>query len=330
VSRVFREVAALTGLVLFAVLAILLIGQTAQIGQILLSAGSPRLWWDALSGGALILLEAALPLAGLLGAGLAYGRLRSEDAWIARAALGGSPWRAMWPAIAVGLLLGLGAGLIARETVPRTVDGLRGTLVTAIAVGLETSTEPVRLPDGTVAARLDDGSWWAVVPDRRDPTLVSAASIRLEPGTGSVVLRDARMSNADLHIEVAEARLPAPLPALRRLAMLGPPNALTSARLDPDDVHHRFTWHRRWAVPAMAPLWALLGALLGARFGGPPAIASGAACVALAYWFLRTGELTARAGFMSPVLAAWAPALVLGLVLLWVVCRDPSLARPAR
>lgn len=332
--RLVVELLGFTALVLGAVLAILIVGQLAQVGDLLLAAGARAPWGAALGRGALILLEAALPLAGLVAAGLVYGRLRAEDAWIARAALGAGPGPALLPAVALGGLLALAAGWLAQGPVPAAVSGLRGVLTEAAAAAIEVPGRALPLPGGGVALRAPGDAFWAALPGGADgPLLLRAADARLEPGPGeaALALTDVRLWGPRLRVTVGEARLAVDgAPLARRLRMLGPPNALHTAALDPADPHHRFTAHRRRALAAMAPLWALLGALLGARLGGAVALAGGAAAVAGAYWLLRTGELSARAGFMSPALAAWAPALVLGLGLLWALARDGSLARPLR
>lgn len=325
--RLLLELVGFTGLVLAAVLALLVAGQMARVGDLLMAAGPDAPWGEALGRGALILLEAALPLAGLLAAGLAYGRLRAEDAWLAHAALGRRPEPALLPALAVGLALGGGAAALAHGPVPVAVDGLRALLLDAASAALTVVDRPLALPGGGVALRRSDAVWIAV-GDGADATLIRAADAHLAvSGDGaSITLEDARLWHPDTRLQVGAARLTAPAATLeRRLGMLGPPNALTTAALDGGDVHHRFTAHRRSALPAMAPLWALLGALLGARFGGPAAVALGAGSVAAAYWLLRTGELSARAGFMSPALAAWAPAALLGLCLAWIWHRHPAL-----
>lgn len=339
VSRLLAELCAHTALVLAVVLLVLIGGQLAQIGDLLWSAGSAAPWLAVIGRGALILLEAALPLAGLVGAGLVYGRLRSEAGWIAHAALGGHPLAALWPALLVGGLLGLGAAGLAHGVVPGAVVGLRGDLVAAAGAALAVPDRAVPLPGGGVARREPGGAWWAVVPqgrgagrgaglDRADPPLlVRAGSARIVGD--QLLLDDARLWSPTLRIRVGAVRIALDAdPLARRLGMFGPPNATPTADLDPTDVHHRFTAHRRSALPAMAPLWALFGALLGARAGGAVAVAGGALAVGAGYWLLRTGELSARAGFMSPVLAAWAPALLLALALAWVLHRDASLARP--
>jgi lipopolysaccharide export LptBFGC system permease protein LptF len=137
-----------------------------------------------------------------------------------------------------------------------------------------------------------------------------------------VEANDVWLWGAGLRAHVDTARVVLSDPKLsRRLGSLGPPNSLPTADLDRTDVHHRFTWHRRLALPSMAPLWALIGALLGARLGGARALLCGAAAVTSCYWLLRAGELAARDGFGSAAVAAWAPALTLGLVTALVIRR---------
>lgn len=327
--RVCVELVGYAGLVLAAVMAVLIAGQLAQVGDLLWRAGAGAPWGAVLGRGALVLLEAALPLAGLLAAGLVYGRLRSEAGWLARAALGAHPATALLPAVALGAVLGLGAMALSHRVVPATVVALRGDLVAAAAAAIEVPDRALALPGGGVARREVDGAWWAALPSPGEgmPTLVRAEAARLDGG--ALVLREARLWSPRLRVTVGEARVEVGDGGLgRRLGMFGPPNATATAALDARDPHHVFTAHRRTALPAMAPLWALLGALLGARLGGVVAVAGGAAGVGLGYWLLRTGELSARAGFMSPVLAAWAPAALLALALGWALRRDLSLARP--
>ncbi len=361
--RLTRELLTATVIVLAAVLLILLSGQLVQIGDLLLTAGPRAPWAAAIGAGLAILLEAALPLTGLVAAGLVYGRLRAEGGWVASAAVGQRPEPLLLPALALGIVLGAGATYLAHGPVPRAVAGLRVTLLDAAAAALAVADRPLALPGGGVARRIDGDRVWAALPASGGPLLVRAADVKLRvedalapaspgaqgsngqgsngqgsngqgsngQGIAHLILTDAQIWGSAARIQVREAHLTVPVERLaRRLRMLGPPNALTTAALDPGDVHHRFTAHRRSALPAMAPLWALLGALLGARFGGPGAVAIGAGTVAFAYWFLRTGELSARAGFMSPALAAWAPLALLAAGLLWAWIRSPTLVRATR
>ena len=97
--------------------------------------------------------------------------------------------------------------------------------------------------------------------------------------------------------------------------MLGPPNATTNRMLSTSDPHHVFTLHRRFALSCMALLWGLIGAFLGLKMNGPIVVILSSGIVASSYWVLRTGELAARAGELSPVLAAWSPVLVMTTIL---------------
>ncbi|MCB9542146.1 MAG: LptF/LptG family permease [Myxococcales bacterium] len=162
--RLLAELVAHTALVLAAVLLLLLAGQLAQIGDLLWGAGAAAPWAAVLGRGALILLEAAMPLAGLVGAGLVYGRLRSEGAWVAHAALGGHPLGALGPAVAVGGALAVAAAGLAHRVVPDAVAGLRVELVAAAGAALQAPDRVVALPGGGVARRAPGGAWWAVVP----------------------------------------------------------------------------------------------------------------------------------------------------------------------
>ncbi|MCB9529387.1 MAG: LptF/LptG family permease [Myxococcales bacterium] len=161
--RLLAELVAHTALVLAAVLLLLLAGQLAQIGDLLWGAGAAAPWAAVLGRGALILLEAALPLAGLVGAGLVYGRLRSEGAWVAHAALGGHPLGALGPAVAVGGALAVAAAGLAHRVVPDAVAGLRVELVAAAGAALQAPDRVVALP-GAGWRRAPGGAWWAVVP----------------------------------------------------------------------------------------------------------------------------------------------------------------------
>ncbi|MEZ4433022.1 MAG: hypothetical protein R3F65_11475 [bacterium] len=175
--RLLAELVAHTALVLAAVLLLLLAGQLAQIGDLLWGAGAAAPWAAVLGRGALILLEAALPLAGLVGAGLVYGRLRSEGAWVAHAALGGHPLGALGPAVAVGGALAVAAAGLAHRVVPDAVAGLRVELVAAAGAALQAPDRVVALPGGGVARRAPGGAWWAVVPG------AGSDGRRLEAGT---------------------------------------------------------------------------------------------------------------------------------------------------
>ncbi len=304
-----------------ALIALIIVGavlsgaQAARLADLL----PPAQWPAALGLAALILLEAVLPLTALLACGLAYGRWRAEGALVARQALGHSPSQILAPALGLGLVCALVAAWLAAGPTPEALVRLRGMLVEGALGGLVQS-EQVSLPGGG-ALRREGDAVWALLPAGDAPPLLLHARLDRQTKVGRALqlrLKEVRLWGQGLRVSARSSTLDLDAHTLeRRLGMLGPPNALRSAELG-SSAHHRFTWHRRLALPAMAPLWALLGALLGGRFGGARAVLGSAAAVGLAYWFLRTGELSARAGLLSPAIAAWAPLLLLGLgLLLW-------------
>jgi len=321
--RLTFELVAFTALATATLLLVLGAGQLAKLADLV---GGGADWVGLLAPTGVILLEAALPLAGLVAAGLVYGRLRADGALVARAALGQGPVRVWAPPALVGLALGACAAWLAHAPVPEAVTALRGRLLHAAVTGVVVDAGAVGLPGGGVV-RTDPGLWAALPNGDEAPTLLHARSARVEATDSGLALelRGVHLWGADLRVQTAEAEVRLDDPSLfRRLGMLGPPNATTSAGLG-DGPHQRFTWHRRLSLPALAPLWALLGALLGAALGGPRATAVAAAAVAAAYWLLRTGELSARAGLLDPAFAAWAPFATLLCVLALAL---PRLATP--
>jgi lipopolysaccharide export LptBFGC system permease protein LptF len=309
---VWRELLRFTGLALAGLALLLLAGQVAQLRDVLFAARLP--WARMPAIGVLVLAEGLLPLAALVGAALAYGRLRSEGVLLARAALAGGPAAGLMPAALVGLALGGAAAMLAQRAVPEAVAALRALVLEGAASAFADAERPVPLPGGGVV--IGRPAWAAIPAGEGRVALLHAEAVdaRAEDGL-RLDLRDARLWSPGLRVraERATVRL-ADGGMTRRLGSLGPPNSTPSAGLG-DDAHARFVWHRRWAMPALAPLWALLGALLGAALGGLWATLAAAGLVGGGYWVLRSGELAARAGAMSPALAAWLPVMLTALLL---------------
>ncbi len=333
--------AALAGLVLVVVF---VVGQWAKLADILGGAGQWTDWVQLMGLTGLALLEAALPLVGLIAGGLVFGRRRADGAIVGYGALGWGPLRVYGPAFAFGMGCALVSGWLAAGPVPDALTQVRPIVARLATASALEATAGVTLANGAVLRREPHGGpyWLATMNEDGAATLIRAQSVegrvwdRLgrsrseaqSEGKADRVLsvafdaRDVWMWGDGIHAHVESARIELEDPALQgRMAMLGPPNSLPSRQLDLDDVHHRFTWHRRLALPLMAPLWALLGALLGGRVGGARALLLGAGAVTIAYWILRTGELSARAGFGSAVIAAWSPTLLLALVAFLLVRR---------
>ena len=292
---------------------LLLAGQLSQLAPLLRQAG--RIEWGLLLPAALgILLEPTLPIVCLLGCGLAYGALRLDGAWDAALALGHRPAVLLKPALICGALAAsLSAGL-AHYATPTLIQHVR----TAIVDGLSALPAGARFALADGHARVDaDGVVHAVV----GATYIRAASPVIRLDQARIDATDAWVWSPRVRAKVGAVTLRLdPDARLRGLGQLGPPNSLPTAHLGAS-AHHRFIAHRRTALPVLAVFWALLGGLLGARLGGLRAVLVGAAAVGLAYWILRTGELSARAQMMPAWLAAWAPVGLTGLVTLWAVLR---------
>lgn len=298
---------------------LLLAGQLGQLAPVLRQAGD--IDWHVLLPAALgVLLEPTLPIVCLLGCGLAYGTLRVDGAWDAALGLGHRPARLLAPALTLGLLAAATCAGLAHFATPALIGQVRG----AVIDGLTSLPPGARLPLADGYARVDeDGVIHAVLGQ----TFLRAAVPELDLDAGHVTAHDAWIWSPDVraHVDTVTVRLRPGLPH-RALGQLGPPNSLPTARLGASP-HHRFIAHRRTALPALAIFWAVLGGLLGARLGGLRAVLSGAVAVGLAYWILRTGELTARAGMMPAWLAAWAPVGLTGLGTLWGVLQAEGSGR---
>ena len=86
--------------------------------------------------------------------------------------------------------------------------------------------------------------------------------------------------------------------------------------------------HKKFSIPAACLVFVLLGAPLGALVRGSGAAVSVAISLVffLAYWmFLIAGEQLADRGYVSPMMAMWAPNLffaLLGIALLRAVAAD--------
>ena len=99
----------------------------------------------------------------------------------------------------------------------------------------------------------------------------------------------------------------------------GPPNSLRTTKLKKGNVHHRFIAQKRSALSLSPIPFALLGAYLGLQFSLPVVLIGGGALLGVNFGLLRSLELLARADYISPEFAAWAPIsiLVLMSLIIW-------------
>lgn len=309
-TRGLRELAGLTLAAAVALAALLLAGQAARLVALLRGAALP--WPELLLWATVGLGEVLVPLAGLIGAALAFGRWRGDAHLTALWALGLRPARVLAPVAAWGFVLGaltawLGHGA-GPNALARVSELVRAGLAAApygpegLPLGEGGLVRGLRGPDGAPA------ELWAALPQRDRWVILRAAA--LEPTPEGPVLREAQLWTPGLRASVGTARLDT-AGAFRLPGTLRPPQTQATAALSLDDPRARWLRHRRSCLAALAPCLTLLGAVLGGAAGRTPAVLGAAAAIGLAYWLLRLGDLAVRDGTLSPLLAGWLPLIVL-------------------
>ncbi len=282
--------------------------------------------------GAVALCEAALPLTGALASGLAYGRLRQEGALLAFQMLGHRPAVLFLPAALLGGLLSAFGLFAAQSAVPRSLSHVQSILIDALQREFSSPGEHL-FSNGAMLFQTEpvNGANEVIFVDgaKPYPTVIRAEAIRLEGER--LVLKEAWIYGSALQAHVGRVALNADaVSAQKKLKAFGPPNATPSAELD-RSLHHRFIYHRRIAMPALAFIWSLLGAILGASYGGIRALLGSVGLIAFAYGLFRAGELNARAGFCPIWWGAYAPLFLMTAVCLWCALRmQMQLAEDAR
>ena len=310
-----REPLGLTLLALFVGATLLLVGQAAQLSRLL--GGTAGVPWPQMLGYGLVALgEVLLPLCGLAGMALAFGRWRTEHHLTALWSFGVHPVQVLGPAVGVGLALGMATAPLASTWGPRALAALSTCLTEALA---QVPFSPggmalgrAGLVRGVVHPNGSQGELWGVVAgaEAGGPPTILRAERAVFDGEGMLVLSGVHFWNADFRAVLDRATVSGG-DALRRPGSLRPPNTLVSDALDPREPLEMWSLHRRRCLAVMAPVLTVLGALLGGSLGRTPALLGGAALMGLCYWGLRLGSLGVRAGSLSPGLAGWLPLLFL-------------------
>ena len=315
----------LTGIMLstFVLTLLLLTGQCVKIHGLLAGLDTSQ-WIPVLGLGVLVLLEAILPLAALIGSALVYGRLRNQGIEVVIGGGGRNPIRLLFPVVIVGVLLGAVSYLFSAAIGPHAVGELGSKLKIAAMQSVIDNPDPLEV-GGIMAAREEQINgpsihWVGLLEkNRRAPTL-----IRAENPAGDWGRRGPELTFGKMTIWSENVRVSAGSGIVRldpeslgfSMRMFEPPNSLPSVRLDRRDPHHAFTWHRRMVMALLAPLWSVFGALLGLLLGSLRGILCGAAFIGIGYWGLRLGELAARSSSFPPEFAAWLPFTGLAFVTL--------------
>jgi hypothetical protein len=309
-ARPLVELSALTLMAAALLGGLLVAGQAARLAPLL--RGAPLSTWARLAGfGLLGLGEVLVPVAGMLGAGLAFGRWRAEGHLTALFSLGQRPARVLAPVVVLGVALAGLTSALSHAWGPRALAALAADVTASAADlpwrgGLALAGESgvlrgVTTPDG------HRGELWAVLGagPETPPTLLRAGSAGLD-AEGRLTLREVHLWAPGVRAVLGEVDLSGEAP-LRLPGALRAPNTVESAALDPADATAQWSLHRRYCLAALAPLLAVLGALLGGALGRMPALLGGAAAMGLAYWGLRLGSLGLRSGELAPAAAGWLP-----------------------
>lgn len=309
-ARPLVELASLTLAAAALIGGLLVAGQAARLAPLLRGASGST--WTRLAGfGLLGLGEVLLPVAGLIGAALAFGRWRAEGHLTALFSLGHRPALVLAPVVVLGLALGGLTSALSHVWGPRALSALAADVTLAAAElpwrgGLSLAGEGGVLR-GVTTSQGGRGELWAVLGAGADtpPTLLRAADAALDPD-GRLTLRGVHLWAPGVRAVLGEVDLSNEAP-IRLPGALRAPNTVATTSLDLGDPTAQWSLHRRCCLAALAPLLAVLGALLGGALGRVPALLGGAAAMGLAYWGLRVGSLGLRAGDLGPALAGWLP-----------------------
>jgi lipopolysaccharide export LptBFGC system permease protein LptF len=328
----------------------LIIGQLIKLHRWLWPLDQVRL--EALStlclSGGITLMEASLPLIPLIALGVGYHALRYKRIDLVWLSVGRSPLGLLSPALYVGLICALSSGWVAQKLTPEALSKLHPVIERLMLHTWATEERifevkapliPTRLPrifnhnQPISDKKMERQRMWLTLIEDRDQHVSAWGWIPSEQTVFQAQLSHVLSSSKEmLSVSLEDVYLWSPslqlqldtlivqLPASRdfklfnALKTFGPPNALFNTELDPDDPHHLFTWHKRTSLPSSALPWALLGALLGLWGRSSLSLCIGVGLVALSYSLLRALELHARFEGGAPIVAAWAPVILLYLI----------------
>ena len=300
-------------------------------------------------------LVITVPMAVLLSTLSAYGRLAADNEILALRAAGWSLYRLIVPALLLGMAAAAAGAYLSLVALPWGTQGFRDLLFR-----LSRTKATLALTEGLFSAELnglilyvqevdDDtgelrGIFVADAQDPRHPREILAARGRLE-GEGEAGTVTLALEEGSLHSRPAADPARYRLVTFRRYEMqldLAAPGAGTDRERSPRELTlaeltqairkaeesgrsaaaFTFQVHQRFANPAAALVFVLVGAPLGiqVRRSGRGASLALSVLVALAYYLLMVaGEGLATQGRVPAAVGAWLPNLVvgaLGLVLL--------------
>jgi lipopolysaccharide export system permease protein len=297
---------------------------------------------------AVMLAPYALPIAFLLGALLAVGRMAGDREALALRACGVGLRQVLLPVVALGVLVSAVTGYLMLEVEHRAQRELRERVrALALRGGLLGPGAPRRLGALTLFARerWPDGELGGVVlrdeSDPERPLLVVAERGRLELDREAGAL-ELRLVRGDVHLgrgagqRIAFDSLEYAIPDERLWAAQRArvrPREMTLAELqqvleraragDPLDgyreqnpVEYSLQIHRRFALPVAPALFGLVAVPLGLRVRRNARVRAALGCGVLVggyYILLMFGQFLALDGALPAVAAAWLPNGAFGL-----------------
>ncbi|MEE2758206.1 MAG: LptF/LptG family permease [Myxococcota bacterium] len=321
-----------TALVWSALTVVLVSGQCVQMKSVLIHL-DPERWFSLLSMGLVVMLEASVPLALLLACAWVFSRLREQNVSVVLASSNLDPRRIL----AMPLLLGFCSSIllvpIVTETAPRLISQIADlTKERAILAALLSPQNDGSMQRTSRRLKTESGTvdWFVGHTPGEERARVgrveSLSSLWNDSGP-SVTFGRAEYWGNDVIVNVKEGVIRLDQTAFaEHTKVLTGPNSIISTELSLSDVHHHFVYHRRFAMLGTIPAWMILGSLFGLTLSRLVALSCATGLIGLSYWILRTGELACRAGHFSPILAAWLPTVLTGLLALVLVLRRERFA----
>lgn len=297
------------------------------------------------------LLGLLVPVSCLFASLLGIGRLSADRELAGMASVGLSPYALLRMPACLGLVLCAVSGIAMHVGEPWGIRGLRQLMgrsaQRALTAGVRPQTFHEWIPGITFWAGGHQGQLLTdvIFADRRDldkPMLITAREGTLRAGDDPTQLvfdmREGTVYLRDMHTDASRlVRFDKSLYRLdvgrivghksRTLSAVQEMDAQTlyalshdAAQSDERRALYCVTLHRKFAVPLATLIFALLAVPFGCDIRGGARARGLLVCTVIvgAYYYVgRTLELSARAGHMSPVLAAWLPDLM-GVVILCV------------
>ena len=289
-------------------------------------------------GGSLILLEVAFPISVLIVSILCVRRWRANGTYFDWCSMGGSPLQLISPLLLLGLFTSIFSYYIANQLSPQTIAQLSTEaeeLVqkrwrALIPRALEKAHLPISNSEGITTphrsswlfeSHFTEGDGFSYIGcDHQEHTCLSTWWREEDESAQGVELRDLLIKAPTTQIQMKTFTLSLPPLQLNRVhKTFGPPNSLQNHELNFDLTHHRFIFHKRQSMAWLCLIFAIIGACSALLLNLSQCLFVSGALLLVGFGLLRSLELIARAGWLSPIIAAWMPPSLLFIMAIWSV-----------